>query len=111
VGFALPVLRAAALTVTVALTEPETDPQSEADGVALTDGVTHADRVAVALAVGLQGAAVTRQIAGAARSDSSSGISAVTTVPRPGLDRRLKVPLASSTRSRIEARPTRPDRR
>jgi len=111
VGLALPVLRAAALAVTVAFPEPEAHPQPEADGVALTHGVTDADRVAVALTVGLEGTAVRRQIAGAARSDSSSGISAVTTVPRPGLDRRLKVPLASSTRSRIEARPTRPDRR
>ncbi len=36
---------------------------------------------------------------------------AVIVVPRPGEDRTVRVPLASSTRSRIEASPTRPCRR
>ena len=84
---------------------PEADEEPEPDGHALADRVAAADRHADALT------ALIDQIAGAASSDSSNGINAVMTVPRPGLERRLNVPLASSTRSRIEASPTRPARR
>ena len=41
----------------------------------------------------------------------SSGIVAMTAVPRPGVERTANDPLASSTRSRIDASPTRPLRR
>src|SRR5207247_2823845 len=41
----------------------------------------------------------------------SRGSVATTVVPRPGVECTMNVPLASSTRSRMEARPTRPIRR
>ena len=45
------------------------------------------------------------------RAAMSIGSVAVIVVPRPGVERTTNVPLASSTRSRIDARPTRPVRR
>jgi hypothetical protein len=43
-----------------------------------------------------------------AAGTAPSGSEATTVVPRPGVECTMNIPFASSTRSRIEARPTRP---
>src|SRR5205823_6766234 len=96
-----------ARTSPITVSEPDVVTEHQAQPHCDAEGARFARPIGPAIGSGgpdhACGAAVT--------SARSSGIDAITAVPRPGVDRTANVPLASSTRSRIDASPTRPARR